>query len=183
MIGIHPWHDIEIGAKAPKVINMIVEIPKGSKVKYELDKETGLLRLDRFLYSAVYYPGDYGFIPQSLWEDNDPLDIFVFTNESIHPLTLCEVRVIGVLHMVDENESDDKIIAVYANDPRFKDRRTISDIPQHYLLELKHFFETYKALQKRKVKVFTIRGTEAAYKAIAKSQKLYRDRFSKTQFG
>jgi inorganic pyrophosphatase len=179
MDGIHPWHDIEIGPKAPEIVNMIVEIPKGSKVKYELDKRTGLLRLDRVLYSAVYYPGDYGFIPRTLWEDNDPLDIFVFTNESIHPMTLCEARVIGVLHMADENESDEKIISVYANDPRFKDRRKISDIPQHYLLELKHFFETYKVLQGRKVEVFTIKGPEAAYRAIRRSQKLYREKFSK----
>lgn len=174
MEAIHPWHDIPIGKKAPSVINMMVEIPKGSKVKYELDKKTGLLRLDRFMYSAVYYPGDYGFAPQTLWEDNDPLDIFVFTNEAIHPMTLCEVRVLGVLHMVDDNGSDDKIIGAYLHDPRFSDRLDISNIPQHYLLELKHFFETYKVLQGKKVEVFAIKGTQAAYQVVRKAQKMYR---------
>lgn len=173
----HPWHGIEVGEKSPKVVNMIVEIPKDSKVKYELDKETGMLKLDRFMYSAVYYPGDYGFIPKTLWEDGDPLDIIVFTNRPVYPMTLCEAKVIGVLHMVDDNESDDKIIAVYDSDPRSDDWNDIDDVPHHYLKELRHFFETYKDLQGRKVDVFEIRGPKIAYKSIQKGQKLYNEKY------
>lgn len=173
------WHDVDIGHEAPKVVNMIVEIPKDGKVKYELDKKTGLLKMDRMLYSAVHYPGNYGFIPKTLWDDKDPLDIFVFANEPIFPMTLCEVRVIGVLKMIDEDESDFKILAVHDNDPRFREWRTISSMPQHYLKEISHFFETYKELQHKKVKVFEIKGPRDAYQCIKKAQAMYEEKYGK----
>ena len=143
----NPWHEVEIGEKSPEIINAIIEIPKDSQLKYEFDKKTGLLRLDRFLYSAVHYPGDYGFIPQTLWEDNDPLDVIILTGRPVYPMTLAKIRVIGVLRMIDSDEKDDKIIAVYDRDPRFKEFQDIKDIPTHTIEELRHFFETYKALQ------------------------------------
>ena len=105
----HPWHDIEVGRRSPKIVNMVVEIPRDSPVKYELEKKTGLLMMDRFLFSSVHYPGNYGFIPKTLWDDNDPLDILVLSNRPIYPLTICQVRVIGVVRMKDDKEGDDKI--------------------------------------------------------------------------
>ena len=178
----HPWHDIEIGKKAPKIVNMVVEIPKDSKIKYELDKKSGMLKMDRFLYSAVHYPGDYGFIPKTLWEDDDPLDILLLTSKGMFPLTICEVKVIGVLHMHDNTESDDKIIAVHQNDPRYLEWTNIDKIPKHYVKELKHFFETYKQLQNTDVKVFSFKGPQAAYATIKKSQELYKKKFAKDVF-
>lgn len=172
----NPWHDISIGDRAPEVIHAIVEIPKDSKIKYELDKETGLLKLDRFLYSSVHYPGDYGFVPQTLWEDNDPLDIIILTTRPVYPMTLAEVRVIGVLQMIDDNEKDNKIIAVYDADPRYKEYNDLKDIPQHTKMELRHFFETYKELQGKKCLVPEMLGREDALKDIIKSQELYKEK-------
>jgi inorganic pyrophosphatase len=175
--GVHPWHDVSVGSGLPKKVNMIVEIPKDGKIKYELDKETGMLRMDRFMYSAVLYPGDYGFIPRTLWEDGDPLDIFVLTHTPAFPLTICEVNVIGVIRMFDGDEKDDKIISVHSHDPRFGEWKSISDVPQHYLRELRHFLETYKELQGKKTKVFEILGPEDAFKDIEKAIKMYKDTF------
>ena len=138
-MNVHPWHNVEIGEKKPKIVNAIVEIPKDSTVKYEIDKKTGLLKLDRYMYSAVHYPADYGFVPRTLWEDGDPLDIFIITHRATFPLTLCQAKVIGVVRMIDSNEKDDKIIAVHAQDPRFSQWNSIKDVPQHFLRELKHF--------------------------------------------
>ena len=138
-----------------------------------MDKETGLLKLDRFLYSAVHYPGDYGFIPQTLWEDGDPLDIVILTSSPGYPLTLASAKVIGVLQMVDEGEKDNKIIAVYDGDPRYKDFEDVHDIPKHTLQELKHFFNTYKELQGKKAKVLKVSNKKAALKDIAKGMNNY----------
>lgn len=167
------WHDITVGKNSPNVVNAIIEIPKDSKVKYELDKETGMLKLDRFLYSAVHYPGDYGFIPQTLWEDGDPLDIVILTGRPVYPMTLVEARVIGVLRMVDDGEKDDKIIAVYNNDPRFAEIEGMKDVPRHIIAELKHFFETYKILQGKEAKIVEILDKKDACKSIEYGQKLY----------
>jgi len=167
------WHEIAIGEKAPEVVNAIIEIPKDSKQKYEFDKETGLLRLDRFLYSSVHYPGDYGFIPQTLWEDGDPLDVIVLTSRSVYPMTLAKIRVLGVLRMIDDNESDDKIIAVYDCDPRFVEYEGMKEVPKHIIAELKHFFETYKELQGKKCKILEILDKRDAWKDIQLAQKLY----------
>lgn len=175
------WHEVEPGDNVPQKVNMIVEIPKGSRVKYELDKKSGLIMRDRVLYSSVYYPGDYGFIPQTYWEDGDPLDIIVITHEPTFPRTLCEVKVIGVLHMIDDNESDDKIIAVHANDPRCSEWNTIADLPKHFTKEIKHFFETYKDLQEKEVKVLDIKSVEEAHKIIKKALQLYKEKFKGKQ--
>ena len=135
------------------------------------DKKTGLLILDRPLYSAVYYPGDYGFIPQTLWEDGDPLDILILTLKPVYPLTLAKVRVIGVLDMEDSGEKDNKIIGVYDSDPHFKDIQDIKEIHKHKIKEIVHFFETYKELQGKKCKIFEIRGKQEAYEDIKKAIK------------
>lgn len=169
----HPWHDISAGENAPEVVNAIIEIPKDCNLKYELDKDSGLLKLDRFLYSAVHYPGDYGFVPQTLWDDGDPLDILVLTNRPVYPMTLVSVRIIGVLRMVDGDEKDDKLLGVYDCDPRFKEFQSIKDIPMHIIVELKHFFETYKELQGKKCKILEILDKKDAHKDVELAQKMY----------
>ena len=173
----HPWHDIPPGDESPRIVNAIIEIPRDSQQKYELDKETGILKLDRFLYSAVYYPGDYGFIPQTLWEDGDPMDIIILTNRPVYPLTLVSARVIGVIRMIDEKELDDKIIGVYDGDPRFSEYNSLKDIPKHVIAELRHFFETYKELQLQgeKVTVPEILDREKAWEDIEISKEKYRE--------
>lgn len=171
------WHEVTVGDKSPEVVNAVIEIPKDSKLKYEYDKKTGMLKLDRFLYSAVHYPGDYGFIPQTLWEDGDPLDIIVLTSRPVYPMTLAEVRVLGVLRMVDNNEKDDKIIAVYDCDPRYKEFEGIKDVPKHIIVELKHFFETYKQLQGKECKILEILDKKDAWKDIQLGQNLYDMKF------
>jgi inorganic pyrophosphatase len=172
----HPWHDISPGDESPRIVNAIIEIPRDSQQKYELDKESGILKLDRFLYSAVYYPGDYGFIPQTLWEDGDPMDIIILTNKPVYPLTLVSARVIGVIRMIDDNELDDKIIGVYESDPRYSEYNSLKDIPKHVIAELKHFFETYKELQSpgENVTVPEILDREHAWKDIKLSEEKYR---------
>ncbi len=175
----HPWHDVEYGPDAPEEINAIIEVPKNSTLKYELDKKTGLIKLDRVLYSAVHYPGDYGFIPQTYWEDNDPLDIIILSNFPVYPKTIVRVRPIGVIHMVDNEEADDKIIAVHATDPRFDSYRDVTDIPDHVLSELTHFFETYKTLQNKKVKVLSVQHAAIARKCVMQGIASYRKKFAK----
>ncbi|MEK6898265.1 MAG: inorganic diphosphatase [Nanoarchaeota archaeon] len=176
---MNSWRDIEPGKDSPKIVNAIIEIPKDSKIKFELDKKTGLMKLDRFLFSAMHYPGDYGFIPQTLWDDGDPLDIIVITGHPLYPGMLAETRVIGIVHMIDQGESDDKIVAVYEKDPRYKKVQSIKDLPEHFLQELKHFFETYKELEQKEVKVSDIKGSEDAYKAIKRAVELYKKKFGK----
>ncbi len=175
----NPWHDVSIGENAPDVVHAIVEIPKDSNMKYELDKETGMLKLDRFLYSAAHYPGDYGFVPRTLWYDNDPLDIIVITHRPVYPLTLANVRVIGVIRMVDDDEKDDKVIAVYDKDPRYSEFKDIKDVPQHILKEFVNFFERYKELQGKHVKVLEIMNRTAALKDIEIGQKMYNQKFKR----
>ncbi len=174
---VNPWHDVFLGSLVPKSLNAVIEISKGSNLKYELDKETGLLKLDRPLYSAVHYPGDYGFFPRTLADDGDPLDVVVLSNFSVYPNTIVEVRPIGMLEMIDDFEKDDKIIAVYSSDPRMNGFESISNVPDHIKLELKHFFETYKALQGKTVKVLSLKGVSVARKQILKSIKNYEKKF------
>src|SRR3978361_1742763 len=137
---LHPWHDVTPGENLPREFNALVEIPMGSSVKYELDKKTGLLRLDRVLYSAVYYPANYGFIPQTYAEDDDPLDVLVLCQEAVQPLALIQARAIGLMTMVDSGASDDKVIAVATNDPEFNSYVEARDLPPHRLLVLNRFF-------------------------------------------
>ncbi|MEK6872358.1 MAG: inorganic diphosphatase [Nanoarchaeota archaeon] len=173
------WHDIDYGKDFPKKVNAIIEIPKDTQVKYELDKETGLLKLDRFLYSSVHYPGDYGLIPRTLWDDNDPMDIIILTNKPVFPLTLAQARVIGVISMIDDGENDEKIIAVYEGDPRYEEYQDLTDLPKHMILELKNFFEIYKELQGKRAIIPHILGKKEAYKTLEKAKKIYEEKFGK----
>ncbi|MCU0648241.1 MAG: inorganic diphosphatase [Gemmatimonadaceae bacterium] len=149
----NPWHDIPSGPNPPEELTAVVEIPAGSRNKYELDKASGHLRLDRVLFSAVHYPGDYGFVPRTLHEDGDPLDILVRLNEPTFPGCLISARPIGVLKMLDRGEPDDKILAVPSGDPFFGEYFDIADLPSHYLKEVEHFFAIYKDLEGKRVEV------------------------------
>ena len=150
---IHPWHDVTPGEDMPQEFNTIVEIPFGSSVKYELDKESGLIKLDRVLYSAVYYPANYGFIPQTLAEDDDPLDVLVLCQETVVPLTLIHARTIGLMTMIDAGKKDHKIIAVATEDPEFNSYREAAEMPPHRLTMLRRFFQDYKQLEGKAVEV------------------------------
>lgn len=172
-------HDITAGSKTPEIINVIIEINKGSKNKYEIDKETGLIALDRVLHTSQDYPFDYGFVPQTHWEDNDPLDVVVLTTYPLVPGIIVKARPIAVVHMVDDGEKDEKIIAVPEKDPRWADVQDLGDINKHTLKELEHFFLTYKTLQNKEVRIDGIEGKEAAHQAIIKSQELYKEKFGK----
>jgi inorganic pyrophosphatase len=173
----HPWHEVSIGRTPPSVVNAIIEIPKGSRAKYEIDKESGLIKLDRVIYASMYYPLNYGFIPQTLGEDHDPLDIVVLTQVTVVPRCLISSKVIGVMQMIDRGEADDKIIAVAENDPSVSHINDVKDLPPHLLAELKHFFENYKTLENKKVVVDEIKSHEEAYRVIEASIDLYRTTF------
>ena len=173
----NPWHDVSRGENVPQTVQSIIEIPKGSKGKYELDKESGLLKLDRVLFSAVHYPAAYGFIPQTYCDDKDPLDILVLCSVDIVPMCLVEAKVIGVMQMVDQDEEDDKIIAVAAHYISVNHYNDISDLPPHTLLEMRRFFEDYKALELKQVTVERFMGREDAYRIINDSIKLYEDTY------
>ncbi|MGH7174237.1 MAG: inorganic diphosphatase [Gemmataceae bacterium] len=149
----HAWHDVTPGEHLPSEFTAIVEIPMGSSVKYELDKETGMLRLDRILYSAVYYPANYGFIPQTLAEDDDPLDVLVLCQEAVAPLTLVKARAIGLMTMIDSGKKDHKILAVAVDDPEYNGFRDASELPSHRLTMLRRFFQDYKTLEGKAVEV------------------------------
>ena len=172
---MHPWHDSYVDdAIVGSAFPVVIEIPKGSKNKYELDKETGLLRLDRVLYSAVHYPADYGFIPRTYCDDGDPLDALVLGQEAVYPLTLVEARAIGVMRMRDEKGVDDKIVAVSVRDPAFADYHDKEQLPAHLLRELRRFFEDYKALENKQVVVEELLGPDDAVRIIRDALDLYR---------
>jgi inorganic pyrophosphatase len=171
---MNPWHDVDIGAQAPEVVNSIIEIPIGSRVKYELDKATGLLKVDRVLYSAVHYPANYGFIPRTFCDDRDPLDVLVLGQVEVVPLCIVRAKTIGVMQMIDQNEEDDKIIAVHADDPEYNEIRDISELTEHRLKALRRFFEDYKALELKQVKVERFMGRVDALSIIVKSMELYK---------
>jgi inorganic pyrophosphatase len=172
---MHPWHDSYIDdALVATAFPVVIEIPKGSKNKYELDKETGLLRLDRVLYSAVYYPADYGFIPRTYCDDGDPLDVLVLSQEPVYPLTIVEARAIGVMRMRDEKGIDDKIVAVSVHDPAFADYMDKDQLPAHVLRQVRRFFEDYKALEQKQVIVEDMLGPWEAVTIIVEALELYR---------
>jgi inorganic pyrophosphatase len=173
---LHPWHDVTPGEHLPHEFSALVEIPMGSSVKYELDKKTGLLRLDRVLYSAVYYPANYGFIPQTYAEDDDPLDVLVLCQEAVIPLTLVTARVIGLMTMVDSGKYDHKILAVAVNDPEFNSFREASDLPSHRLMMLRRFFQDYKLLEGKSVEVEEIEPAAKALPIIEDSLQRYSEK-------
>lgn len=172
----HAWHDIPAGDEAPEKINTIIEIPQGGKVKYELEKATGLMRVDRVLYSSVIYPANYGFIPQSFGDDNDPLDVLVLMQEPVVPLSILRARPIGLMKMIDQGQDDDKIICVHLDDPAFNGHYHIWEIPDHRLRELKRFFEDYKKLEEKEVSVEDFMGPDKARTVVRKSLKRYREK-------
>jgi inorganic pyrophosphatase len=165
--------DISAGKKAPDVVNAIIEIPRGSRNKYEYDVELGIFRLDRVLYSAVHYPTAYGFIPHTLWDDGDPLDILVIIDEDLAVGVLVDVRPVGMLRMEDDKGSDNKILGVAVHDPRYEAVRDVHDVQKHRLVEIEHFFETYKHLEKRSVKSYGWSHANAAKEAIRKAMDKY----------
>lgn len=174
---MHPWHSVETGEKAPQLVNAVIEIPQGSRLKYEIDKPSGLLKLDRVIYSSFHYPANYGFIPQTYGEDKDPLDILVISSESIQPLCIVEAKVIGVMQMLDGGEGDDKIIAVAANDPSINYYENIEELPKHFFNELRHFFEEYKTLENKTVKVEEFGNKAEALKIIEEAMVAYKQLF------
>lgn len=173
------WKDINPDRIKPDRFIAVIEIPKGSKKKYELDKETGMLLLDRMLFTSTHYPANYGFIPLTYAGDNDPLDVLVLCQEEIAPLCLVEVIPIGVMNMIDSSQVDEKIIAVPANDPSFNSYHNIDDLPAHLMVEIGHFFEVYKQLEGKKTFVLEIQGKEQAMKIIKESMKSYKEKFLK----
>ncbi len=177
----NPWHHVSTGLKSPDIVNGIIEIPKGTRAKYELDKESGLLMLDRVIYSSMYYPANYGFIPQSYCDDKDPLDILIITQIDIVPMCIVPAKVIGVMQMLDDGEADDKLIAVAAGDPSVNHINDISELPNHFISELRNFFEDYKKLEKKKtVKVEEFLGKEKALEILEESFVLYQKTFGTT---
>ncbi len=173
----HPWHGIPTGANSPRLVNAIIEIPQGSRCKYEIDKESGLLMLDRVIYSSFYYPCNYGFIPQTYGGDKDPLDILVITSVPVQAMCIVQAKVLGVMQMVDNGEADDKIIAVAANDPSVNHYNNIEELPKHFFDELRHFFEEYKKLENKTVKVDEIRDKTVALSIIQDAIDFYIETF------
>ncbi|MBK7562337.1 MAG: inorganic diphosphatase [Chitinophagaceae bacterium] len=173
----HPWHGVTPGDNAPATVTALIEIPQGSRSKYEVDKTTGLLRLDRVIYSSFQYPINYGFIPQTLGQDGDPLDILVLCSQSVQSLCLVEAQVIGNMQMIDSGQMDDKIIAVAAKDPSVNHIKKMEELPQHFLLELKNFFEQYKVLENKKVEIDNFQDQLVAYQIINESITRYQQTF------
>ena len=171
------WHDIDPGTK--ESVNVIIEINKGSKNKYEIDKKTGLIALDRVLHTGQDYPFDYGFVPQTLWHDGDPLDVVVLTTYPLVPGVMVKVRPVAVMHMVDGGESDEKVIGVPVEDPRFDHVKEMNDINSHTLKEIEHFFLTYKQLQNKTVEINGTDGRVEAEKAFIEGVKLYKEKYNK----
>jgi inorganic pyrophosphatase len=172
------WKDLETGPDVPNIVNAVVEIPKGSRNKYEYDKQRGAIRLDRVLFSAIHYPGDYGLIPQTYYDDGDPLDILVMVNEPTFPTCVIEARPIGLLSMRDRDVPDDKILAVPASDPLFRDYHDIVDIPQHFLAEVEHFFRVYKDLEGVRVQTLGWQNAQQARERIVYAAELYKRNIS-----
>ncbi|MEY4747307.1 MAG: inorganic pyrophosphatase [Candidatus Parcubacteria bacterium] len=174
------WHDVPLGERAPDEFNIIVEIPKGSHNKYEIDKETGLIKLDRVNYSSAAYPCEYGFAPQTLWDDGDALDVILFATNPIPPGILVAVRPVGLMQMVDGGENDDKVLVVPAEDIRYDTIQDLKDLNEHTLKELKHFFEQNKKLKKKPVEITVpgFKGRTDAVAAIKRSIELYRAKYT-----
>jgi len=176
-MAVNLWHQLPPGPDVPHNVYCIVEIPKGSRNKYEYSKKAGVIKLDRVLYSSMHYPSDYGLIPQTYAEDGDPLDILVMVNEPTFAGCVIEARPIAIFHMLDRGDPDDKVLAVPSTDPLFSDYHDIGDIPKHFLQEVAHFFETYKQLQGIPVEPKGWEDAAAAYDVIGQAIKRYKERF------
>jgi inorganic pyrophosphatase len=174
---MNPWHNVSPGKNIPDFVNGIIEIPKNTRAKYELDKESGLLKMDRVLYSSMYYPANYGFIPQTYCDDHDPLDILILSQIAIQPMCLVEAKVIGVMRMLDGNEMDDKIISVAVNDMSVNHINDVSELPEHFFKELQNFFEDYKKLENKKVVVEEFQSRELAWQIVEQSIVDYKKKF------
>lgn len=170
-------HDITTGDKSPEIIHVIVEINKGSKNKYEIDKDTGMIKLDRVMHTAQDYPFDYGFVPQTHWHDNDPLDVVLLTTYPLFPGILVEARPVAVIHMIDGGDKDEKVIAVPKGDPRFENVKDLQDINPHIIKEIEHFFLTYKKLQNKDVEINGVSGAATAKACVVESQDLYKNKY------
>lgn len=179
MYVLHPWHGAHYGKKSPAIVNALIEIPQGSRAKYEIDKATGLLKLDRVVYSSFHYPINYGFIPQTLGEDGDPLDILVMCGESIQSLCLVEATVIGNMQMIDNGEKDDKIIAVATKDPTVNHITHVNELPKHFIAVLRNYFENYKVLENKVVEIDEFQDKQAAYDIINRAIDFYAQKFPK----
>lgn len=176
---MHPWHDVDMGESAPEIVTAIIEIPKGSKAKYELDKKSGLIKMDRILFSSVQYPANYGFIPQTYCEDNDPLDILVIGQEIAVPLCMMRAKPLGVMKMLDQGEADDKIIAVHADDPEYTHINSLQELPPHRIREIRRFFEDYKTLENKIVTVEEFFDRKEALRIIKEANDYYFQFFGK----
>jgi inorganic pyrophosphatase len=174
---LHPWHGATYGEDVPEIVNAVIEIPEGSRTKYEVDKKTGLLKMDRVVYSSFHYPVNYGFIPQTLGLDGDPLDILVLCSQSIQALCLVRATVIGNMQMIDSGEEDDKIIAVATDDPSVNHITTIDDLPKHFISVLRNYFEQYKVLENKEVVIEDFQDKDIAFRVIRESIELYKQTF------
>jgi inorganic pyrophosphatase len=176
---LHPWHGVHFGENAPRVVTACIEIPQGSRCKYEIDKASGLLKLDRVIFSSFYYPINYGFIPQTYGGDKDPLDILVITSMPVQPLTLMDAKIMGVMQMIDGGDPDDKIIAVAATDPGVNHYNNIEELPKHFFDELRHFFQEYKKLENKTVVVEDFGDKAKALSIIQEAIDFYKETFVK----
>lgn len=176
---MNPWHDVPVGEKAPDEINVIIEVPRSSTVKYELDLELGIIRVSHVLYPPVPYPGNYGFVPQTLDEDGDPLDMMVIMRERVSPLTLCRVRPIGVVRMTDNGENDHKILCVLLSDPVYESYNNFDDLPKYEQQELDWFFQEYQNFTHDEVSVQDIGNAASARETIENCMQLYREKVQK----
>ena len=174
---MHAWHDVSWGTDPAEDVQVVVEIPEGSKVKYELDKESGLLRADRVLYSAVHYPANYGFVPRTLCDDGDPLDVLLLGQEALAPFCIARCRPIGVIPMTDDHGQDDKVVGVHVDDPQFAHYRDVGELPPHRLAEIERFFLDYKTLERKRVTVGALEGRDAAAAVIRAASGLSGERF------
>lgn len=173
---MHPWHDVELGPDAPGIVAAVIEIPKGAKVKYELDKQSGLIRVDRVLFSSVHYPANYGFVPQTYCEDRDPLDVLVLGQEPVVPLSVMRAKILGVMRMQDQGEADDKLIAVHADDPEYMHFSSLEELAPHRMMEVRRFFEEYKTLENKKVVVEKFFDRATAIQILGDAIRSYADK-------
>ena len=176
---INIWHDINPARISPEEFVAVIEIPKGGKQKYELDKETGMLRLDRILYTSMQYPANYGFIPRTITDDNDPLDVLVLCSEELQPMCLVKCYPIGIFTMTDDEKLDEKIIAIPFEDPQMNQWREIDDLPRHIYLEIEHFFTVYKTLEHKETSLQGRENSATARKVINKCLAMYQERFGR----